>query len=161
MSNLYRIYCNTHDFQFTWGDAPPTQCPQNAGDSVDLTFIPIIRKEKQLIAITPLVTSTTSSKNILIGSFTYDAKEYGVFRRFKIRSYMTSNVTSYTFEIYNRTKKETVNSGTFSNTNDNILNVINMGSNIPDSTDNIEIYVKLDGGKGTVYTSEIAVFFDK
>lgn len=39
----YRVWCNTEAaWKFVWGETPPTQCPDNTADTIDLNSISII-----------------------------------------------------------------------------------------------------------------------
>jgi hypothetical protein len=124
MSTYWRIFCQTeNDWSYGWSDTPLTVCQNDSGHTVSSDSTQELYLEKNLMT-TSLNQDFNSSDYIKMFQFTYKSKVAGLYR-LKAVIYSVGNVDSFNVRVINMTtKKIIIETGDITNTDQNILYVL-------------------------------------
>lgn len=161
MSTHWRIYCtepSDEGWQEVWNDTPPTECPNDAGHSVNLNSYQELSLEEDLIRFNPNVTVNNVNYTRIL-KFSFNPKLYGTIRRFKILAHQEGNLDDFSIRITNTTTVSTLLEQTFNNTSEVNLLFTTVVPTMPIDENVIEIEVKRNGGNKSskIYIDEIII----
>lgn len=123
------------------------------------TGVNIVYETISKISLKNDIISTTSY--IRVGTFIYPGSNHMTnISKITGIGYMESGVTNYSIRIYDKTNNLTIVENTFTNINEDILN-LGLISNIPTEESVIEISVKKTGGNGNnkAYVDNITIYY--
>ena len=159
MSYRWRLWCTIHGWVYGWDDNPITQCPIENSDPVDTNKTFQVGEEKGTVELTPTTYRIRSKNYQRVTSMVYDSETKGPLHRATVLSFMDSNLTSYSVEIYDKTNEVSLVETTFSNTGDFSENFIDIIPNPPEGKVVLEINMKVNGVKNKyAYISQIVLY---
>lgn len=163
MSKKYIIYCTDEvdkGFKVVWGDNPPSECPNDAGHSVNLdSVIPIgsIREALRISNIDKRIKSKSKERVIV---FQFNPTILGQMRNARILATVRGNTTSYTLELLNLTTRTTIIDTTVTDLSEDVIIDIGTVTNSPTEECVIELNVSRSNGSGQIIFNEIVIYVD-
>jgi hypothetical protein len=163
MSTKWRIYCDTEaGWQEQWSDTSLTECPNDAGHSVNTNSVQEIEKSIEVLRI-PIsynIRSATTTQYQRVTKFQYNPKIHNVFRSAKAIAYKDGNMTSFDVQMFDATNQLEICSVNLTNTVEETVSSLGPISNIPTSESIFEINIKRNGGNNssTIYIDELVLY---
>lgn len=163
MSIKWRIYCITESgWQEQWSDTSLTECPNDAGHTINTASIQELEKSKELLRI-PISNSlrgvsTTDYQRVT--KFQFNPTLYDTLRVVKIIAYKDGNATSFDVQLYDATNQNELCIGNFTTTVEETVSSLGSVSNLPTEECVLEVNIKRNGGtqRSTIYIDEIVLY---
>lgn len=160
MASQYRILCEVHSYQYVWSDELVTTCPIDPADPINADATCITGQLRPAIQLTPIIPKNLSNYLMRVASIMFDVGTNGTLKQVAFFSYGEPGITSYTIEVYDHTNLQSLGTGTFTNTEDYVLNKINISNEMAISPAQVEINLSINSsisGK-KVYISQIIFY---
>ena len=164
MSTKYRVYCTEpgdEGFQYVWSDTVPTECPNDAGHSINVASIIAVSILVPTYRETVHNTKIKSKDYFRISTILYN-KKMGEIKKIKVLSFMDQHVTDYSVEVILRSDFSNIAEAIFTNTTSNI-NDLGTIQSIPDGDVEIEVNIKRTSSKNNkhVHIEKIIFYTEK
>ena len=160
MSTKWRIYCTTEiGWVEIWSDTPPTECPNNAGHTVNSNSVQELDVSEELLRIHNNKSDNNSNFTRLL-KFHYNPITNGVIRHCRAIIYKSGNMTDFTVEIFDATNQNEMLNTNVSNEVEETIVDLGLLSNVPTSSAIIEVSMKRNGGNNNskFYLDEIIFY---
>jgi hypothetical protein len=149
----YRIWCDTdNQYEYVWSSELPTECPTDAGHTIDTSKISRIgvKNQSSFIEQTVINQDVKQTSYKTVGEIIHlGIDDNGQILEAKVIAYKDSGVTSYDVRIVDKENGSVVICEATGLTNDE-KSVVDLGtiSNQPDGESIFEVQIKKTGGNG-------------